>query len=327
MRACPNFWRVPRHHLPRISERAWATLLPDSSRAVKCQIQIGQGGDRRRRLGRVAVAAMVIASMLVAVRTAPASRCATALVDELRNITYVRRGALPLRLDAFMPTSRAPHPGVVVVHGGGWTAGSRMSTDLFAHRLADAGFDAFSIDYRLAPRYHYPDAEQDVRIALTWLRTHARRFDLDAKRLALLGFSAGANLALDVGLSGRPHPQVAAIAAWSAPTDLRKLFEETANRYVVRSLWEYIGCSVRRCPQRYQAASPTTALSPGAPPILLINSTHEIIPLAQARELARDAERAHVPVDLIAEPGTRHAAAYASRAWAPTVAFLRRYLR
>lgn len=243
---------------------------------------------------------------------------------------YAGTARTPLKLDAFLPATTTPIAGVLVVHGGGWTAGSRQSVDLFAQRLAEVGFDAFSIDYRLAPSHPFPAALTDVEASISWLDTHHSRLHLALARLGLLGFSAGGNLALEAALIDRARyrsRRVGAVAAWSAPTDLGRFLQQTRSAYAIRSIRSYMGCLPRACVGRYEEASPVTHVTRGDPPMLLVNSSHEIVPLAQARELVHEARREHAPATLLVEPGDRHAAEYASQAWRPTVSFFRRYLR
>jgi acetyl esterase/lipase len=243
---------------------------------------------------------------------------------------YAGTATTPLELDAFLPAVKTPIAGVLVVHGGGWTAGSRRSVDLFAQRLAEVGFDAFSIDYRLAPRHPFPAALRDVEASISWLYRHRDGLHLAVARLGLLGFSAGGNLALDAALIDRARygsRRVGAVVAWSAPTDLARFLQQTRNAYAMRSIRSYMGCLPQACLRRYGAASPVTHVARGDAPMFLVNSSHEIVPLAQARELVHDARRVQVPVTLLVEPGGRHAAEYASEAWRPTVSFFRRYLQ
>ena len=251
--------------------------------------------------------------------SAPAVRVET-------NLQYESRPA-PQRLDAYLPNGTTQRPGVVVVHGGGWTAGSKRSVAVYAMRLAVHGWNAFAVDYRLAPRNRYPAAVDDVTAALGWLDRHAPQFGLDPRRLAILGFSVGGNLALNAALTAQNTRPLAAIAVWSAPTDLPAFVRATHNPYALRSIRAYVGCPVDACTARYRGASPIAHVSPSMPPVLLANSTAEIVPLAQARSFARVARADHVPVSLIVVPGPRHAVGYAAVAWQPTIAFLGHNLR
>ncbi|TMK27905.1 MAG: hypothetical protein E6G64_11210 [Actinobacteria bacterium] len=77
---------------------------------------------------------------------------------------------------------------------------------------------------------------------------------------------------------------------------------------------------------RYAAASPITYVDRTDPPTLLVNSTHEIVPIEQALELAHKLEKARVPNRLLELPGSRHATASEESAWPATLRFLQRHL-
>lgn len=102
-------------------------------------------------------------------------------------------------------------PVAVYFHGGGWTLGSPESHDLATARLcAQAGIAVLSLDYRLAPEHPYPAALMDGHACLTWLAGEAESLGLDAARLAVIGDSAGANIAagLCLWLRDRGGPDV-----------------------------------------------------------------------------------------------------------------------
>ena len=87
----------------------------------------------------------------------------------LKNIPY--DAPLGLALDAWLPSSAAPSPAVILVHGGGWEAGDKVTyiTPLF-EPLARAGFAWFSIDYRLTPAVPHPAQMDDLRHAVAFIR-------------------------------------------------------------------------------------------------------------------------------------------------------------
>jgi acetyl esterase len=89
-----------------------------------------------------------------------------------------------------------PLPVVVFFHGGGWTIGSVDDYDPIARRIANAsGALVVSVDYRLAPEEPHPAAVDDCWAATTWVAEHAGDLGGDGARLALMGDSAGGNLA------------------------------------------------------------------------------------------------------------------------------------
>ncbi|TRW83171.1 alpha/beta hydrolase [Mycolicibacterium sp. 018/SC-01/001] len=102
------------------------------------------------------------------------------------------------------PTGESTLPGVIFIHGGGWTVGDLDTYDGTA-RMHAAGGDAVvvSVHYRLAPEHPFPAAVDDVWAATTWVHDHAAEIGVDPERLAVAGDSAGGNLAAATAQSAR----------------------------------------------------------------------------------------------------------------------------
>lgn len=125
-------------------------------------------------------------------------------VVEQRNITYVKIGARPLQLDAFVPKkAKGKTAAVLVVHGGGWRSGDRAQHIPLAQHLAAKGIASFTVAYRLSTEAFYPAAVYDVKAAVKWLKANANKYHVDTNKIAVLGFSAGGQLAALVGLSAQ----------------------------------------------------------------------------------------------------------------------------
>ncbi len=105
-----------------------------------------------------------------------------------------RRGE-PLTVDLYPADGDAPHPGILFVHGGSWVAGSPITHDKLAKRLAERGFYVVSVDYALAPEHRHPEGLDDCVLAARWLAAEAAGLGIDPERLAIMGDSAGGNLA------------------------------------------------------------------------------------------------------------------------------------
>ena len=101
-----------------------------------------------------------------------------------------------LSLDAYVQRGAGRRPSVVVVHGGGWSSGSRAAhVGQILELLTAAGYNWFSIDYRLGGLARYDDSLADVRAALSFIRCRAGELGIDGNRLVLLGEDSGAQLA------------------------------------------------------------------------------------------------------------------------------------
>jgi acetyl esterase/lipase len=93
-------------------------------------------------------------------------------------------------------TGDGPPPLVVYYHGGGWVLGNHASDDPFCRDLCDrTGAAVLSVDYRHAPEARYPAPVDDAVAALNWAAENAAALGADPTRIAVAGWSAGANLA------------------------------------------------------------------------------------------------------------------------------------
>src|SRR3954453_474596 len=139
-----------------------------------------------------------------------------------RDIEYSRPGDVRLALDAGIPQTGGSCPAVIVVHGGGWVRGDReVDVAPLLQPLSDAGFAWFSISYRLMNDIaQFGAGVEDVEAAIRFVKAHAAEYRIDPNRIALVGESAGGQLAARAALSEEPATRVKAVVALYAPTDL-----------------------------------------------------------------------------------------------------------
>lgn len=112
-------------------------------------------------------------------------------------------GRVPLRL--YRPADApSPAPAVMFFHGGGWVLGDLDSHDGVCRALAiAAGAVVIAVDYRLAPEHKFPAAIQDAAASVAWAAREAASLGIDPARMALVGDSAGGNLAAVIALMAR----------------------------------------------------------------------------------------------------------------------------
>jgi hypothetical protein len=90
------------------------------------------------------------------------------------------------------------------MHGGGWVFGSIDTYDGFARQIAHhAGMRCLSVEYALAPEHPFPAPLNDCLGAVRWAISHGSELGIDPQRIAIIGDSAGANLALATCLALR----------------------------------------------------------------------------------------------------------------------------
>ena len=248
-------------------------------------------------------------------------------VEVRRDIQYGVANGKALLLDAYLPPSDAgPRPAVVMIHGGGWRAGDKASWGPEANRLAERGWVAFSVNYRLDEPSPFPAEVDDVQAAVRWVRSHAGEYRVDPHRIAALGESAGGHLAAMLATLGSgardADARITVGAAWSPPVDLSALAKSRGDEWARRLM----GCTLVTCPDRLAQASPVTHVDGSDAPLYLVNSTDELVPLSQAQSMAARLKGAGVDHRLDVFRGNRHALDFRADAWAPTLAFLDRHL-
>ncbi len=112
-----------------------------------------------------------------------------------RGVQVATRRGEPLTVDLYRPDGTGQHPGILFIHGGSWVAGSPLTHDKLSQRLAERGYSVVSVDYALAPEHKHPEGLDDCVLAADWLTAEAEGLGIDPGRLAIMGDSAGGNLA------------------------------------------------------------------------------------------------------------------------------------
>ena len=182
--------------------------------------------------------------------------------------------ALPMEIyQGDQPPLPGPQPIIVAIHGGGWQHGAATDDGACSRYLATQGYVVFSLSYRLAPQYRYPAQLDDVQLALDWIRAHAGAYDADATRIALLGRSAGAQLALVAAYRPQAHP-VQAVVAFYTPVDLVDGYVSPPQPDPLKTVGlirDYIGGTPDALMATYRAASPIDCVHGRLPPTLLLH--------------------------------------------------------
>ena len=275
----------------------------------------------------VVVLAAGVAAPAVAAR-APAPRQASD-IEVRRDLTYKEVGGSKLKLDAYIPSGGGTRPGVMVIYGGGWVLGTKELSAPLARAIAERGFIAFAMNYRLAPLHPFPAALEDVQASVAWVRDHALDFGLDPGRIGSIGGSAGGHLSAMLATLGHgPRDRgsrIEAAVSWAGPMDMHPdQFGPDAQIYVDA----FLHCVGQACdPAIIDAASPIAHVDSTDAPILLAQGEQdELVLPQQAVHMADVLERAGVGHQLLLLPDAGHDERILEPVQQPSYDFLRRQL-
>ncbi len=219
-----------------------------------------------------------------------------------KDLEYSRAAGESLRLDACVPNGKGPFPAAILVHGGGWTGGDKSKgvDPLFAP-LSGAGIAWFSINYRHAPKYHFPASVEDVEAAIRWVKEHAAKLNVDPRRLALVGESAGGHLVVMAVVRAKEDTRVAAVVPFYAPVDLVADSERRGGLSLsLRELFGRPSEIDEQATQLLREASPINYVRPGLPPFLLLHGTADMsVPYNQSVQLQAKLKAAGVSSEII----------------------------
>jgi acetyl esterase/lipase len=159
------------------------------------------------------------------------------------------------------------HPALVIVHGGGWRAGSKRDrpyrTLLLDYALK--GYVTVSVEYRLTNEAPFPACIEDVKCAVRWLRAHATEYRVDPDRIGAFGHSAGAHLALMLAMCPAPAG-LEGDGGWNE-------FSSRVNSVVAAST----PVRARGTGPDADRWSPTSYITNNLPPMLFIQGTKDEI--------------------------------------------------
>ena len=212
---------------------------------------------------------------------------------EYSSVDRPGRGPRSLRLDLVMPAEPGPHPLVVYIPGGGFVRAVRAGGRRMRRHVAAAGYVVASVEYRTTlDDATYADGLSDVRAAIDFLRAHADEYDIDPRRVALWGESAGGYLAAMLGVTagsdGRPGGEaILAVVDKFGGSALDRLAEGFDDETIAKvtapgnPIARYIhgpgAHSLADDPEALRASDPATHVTASAPAFLLFHGSDDRI--------------------------------------------------
>ncbi len=258
-----------------------------------------------------------------------------ATVSLEKDVVYMKAGDKSLKMDIAKPKNGdGPFPAVVCIHGGGWRGGdkSHMHNSLFG--LAQQGYVAVTIQYRLVPEARFPSQIQEAKAAVQYVRAHAKELNVDPDRIGVMGGSAGAHLALLIGTTDdnefeavgdnpKVSAKVNAVVSLAGPTDLTPEFPAPAQAMVN----DLLNKSKKDDSDAYAKASPLHYVTKGDAPILMVHGTKdELVPYDQTTKLMDACKKAGVDAELVTIKDGGHGGGGDPKEWVAAIGKMAEFL-
>jgi len=198
-----------------------------------------------------------------------------------------KAGRRDLTADVFTPEKipSKPRPAIVFLHGGSWMFGSPSQFHYHSDYLAKKyGFLALSVDYRLSGEAKFPAALQDAKCAIRWVRSQAKKLNIDPHRVAICGGSAGGHLSSMVATTAGVkdyegnggHKKFAshanAAVLFNGEFDMWDL---VARKSLIDAMEKFIGGTSTEMPEKYDELSSIKRIDGRTPPTLLLHGTED----------------------------------------------------
>lgn len=231
-----------------------------------------------------------------------------ATAETKSDIEYAKAGDVSLTLDAHIPDGEGPFPVVIVIHGGGWMGGNKAQGLEPITDPLKGKFTWFSISYRFAPQHRWPACYEDVKTAIAWVKQHAAEFKGDPTRIALMGYSAGGQLACLAATQGADETKVQAVIGIAPPTDFEQdLAPRGGLSKPLQALLDRPQEVTDESRKMLQQMSPLNHVKPGLCPFLIIQGADDkSVPLEQAMNFQARCKENNVSCDVIAIKGAGH---------------------
>jgi acetyl esterase/lipase len=237
-------------------------------------------------------------------------------LEVMKDIEYKSVGGKSLLMDFYHLRNSPPdRPLLVFIHGGGWSHGDRSEYLGYALYFAGLGYATATVTYRVVKDAPYPACAEDIRDAVSFLFMNSDKYRFDPDRVALIGGSAGAHLAMLAAYGWKGHQaatdsaavvlkshKIKAVVDMYGPVDLTTAYARE-HSMVTRLM----ACSYKESPQMFAEASPLTWVSKDAPPTLILHGTRDmLVPVSQAGLLKQKLDSLGIPNVYRPLPGWPH---------------------
>lgn len=230
------------------------------------------------------------------------------------NAVYVKVNGWDGRMDLYTnPGSGKPTPVVISIHGGGWNHGTKESQSGFS-AFFKRGYAVANVEYRLTPQATAPAAVEDVRCALIYIITNAKKLNIDPNKIVVMGSSAGGHLALMAGLLENDHTfdtncqtkEKVKVAAIVDNYGIADAGDWMTGRLASKSATKWLG-QYAKDEKFIRSVSPVYLVKKSSPPVFIVHGDADpVVPYEQSVALHKKLQEAGVKTEFLTVPGGQH---------------------
>jgi acetyl esterase/lipase len=283
---------------------------------------------------------IAIVGLCCAIGSVGPVRAADAEMSRKEDVIYGRKWGMALTMDVFRPAEgqevKPNGAGLVFCVSGGFFSGKEAINKGFVQPFVNRGYTVFAVVHGSQPKFTIPEIVADMKLAVRFIRSHAKNYNVDADRLGIYGGSAGGHLSLMVGTTGTEaftfsqdpvdtaSSRVQAVACFFPPTDFLNYGKEgevalgTGVLSGFKAPFDFTEMDGKtksfaaitdpdRREQIGREISPAYYASADDPPTLIMHGDADLlVPIQQAEVMIAKLKEAGVTTELIVKKDAAH---------------------
>ena len=218
---------------------------------------------------------------------------------------------------AYRPNDVSPTPLILFIHGGSWIGGDKAIMRRYQNQVVDAGYAYVSMNYRfITSGATYLDMLDDIELTIRFLKDFSSDLNLDTTKMAIVGESAGAHLAMLYAYRNQSSIPVEFVMALVPPVDFTDPGYLTfgdpdvqlllANGLMATSLMSPDDILEDGYPASWIDASPVTHLANAIPTLIGYAGQDELIPMSNMQRFLEASSTINAPIQAILFPNSSH---------------------
>lgn len=217
---------------------------------------------------------------------------------------------------AYRPNDESPTPLILFIHGGSWISGDKAIMRRYQNQVVEAGYAYVSMNYRfITSGATYLDMLDDIELTIRFLKDFSSDLNLDTTKMAIVGESAGAHLAMLYAYRNLSSIPIEFVMALVPPVDFTdpgylSFGDPNVQLFLANGLMATSLLSPEEILDGYPAswidASPITHLANAIPTLIGYAGQDELIPMSNMQRFLEASSTINAPIEAILFPNSGH---------------------